>query len=99
MSSVVAQMDAVNLNSGRGDDNDEDEDDLGANVNGSPKDNRERDAQGDPKNVGVLTLHSLYSTRNFYIQHPSTLLSGNISRPLFSVSELSSPCTLFVPLT
>ena len=59
MSSVVAQMDAVNLNSGRGDDNDEDEDDLGANVNGSPNDNRECDAQGDPslaKNVGVLTL-------------------------------------------
>ena len=68
-SSVIAQMDASNLNSRRDDD-----DDCDTNVNGwgSPKDVRPRDcdAQADPtsaENVGVLTLLPRSSTRNCYI--------------------------------
>ena len=62
--SSVVQMDAIDLNSQRGDDDDdddEDDDDWDTKVNGwgSPMDDRDCDAQGDPslaKNVGVLTL-------------------------------------------
>ena len=99
-------MDAMDLNSQRDDDDDdedEDVDDWDTNANGcSPKDDRDCDAQGDPslaKNVGVLiTLLLRSSTRNLYIQQPSALLIGNISKNVSSVSELTSPCTLF-PLT
>jgi hypothetical protein len=91
-------MDATDLNSRRDDDPD-------ANTNGcrSPNDVRDCDAQRDPtltENVGVLTLLPRSSTRNCYIQHSYALLSGNISKPLSSVSELtsSSICASF-PLT
>ena len=60
-SSLIAQMDAIDLNSPRDDDDGggEDDDDWDPDVNGggSPKDDRDLDAQGDPsvaKNVGVL---------------------------------------------
>ena len=58
-SSLIAQMDAIDLNSPRDGGGGEDDDDWDPNVNGggSPKDDRDLDAQGDPsvaKNVGVL---------------------------------------------
>jgi hypothetical protein len=94
-SSVVAQMDASDLNSRRDDDRD-----INTNVCDSPNDVR----TAMPKGIlpwqkmlgGILTLLPRSSTRNCYIQHPSALLSGNISKPLSSVSELTSPCTLFL---
>jgi hypothetical protein len=94
-------MDASDLNSRRDDDDDDSEDDRDTNVNGwgSPKNVKDCNAQRDPslaENVGVLTLLSTRSsTRNCYIQHPS-VSSGNISKPLASVSDLtsSSPCKL-----
>ena len=97
-------MDAIDSNSRLGsDDDDDDDDNLGTNVNdlSSPKDVREYDAQRDPtlaENVGVLILLLHSETRIFYIQYSSALSNGNISKLLSSVSELSSPCTLF-PLT
>ena len=98
-------MDAIDLISPRDDDDeDEDDDDCDTNADGSgnPKDDIDCDAKGDPslaKNVRVLTLLPLSSNRNFYIQRTSSaLLSGNISKNLSSVSELTSHCTLF-PLT
>ena len=91
-SSVVAQMDASDLNS-RGDD------DRNTSVNGWGS-ARDCDAQRDSslaRTVGVLILLSHSSTGNCYIQHPSALLSGNISKSLSSVSNLisSSTRTLF----
>ena len=82
---------------------DDDDDDQDTNVNGwgSPKDVRDCDAPSDPtlaENVGVLILLLHSETRIFYIQYSSALSNGNISKLLSSVSELSSPCTLF-PLT
>ena len=94
-------MDARDLDSKKDDDDDDDDDDdLDTNANGcgSPED---CDVQSDPtftENVGVSTLLPCSSTRNYHIQHPSALSSGNISKPLSSVSEVTSPCTLF-PLT
>ena len=95
---MIAQVDAIDLNSRIDDD---DDDDQNTNVNasgwGSPEDVRDCDAKGDPtlaEDVGVLTLLPRSSTRNRYIQHPSASLNGNISKPL-SVSELTSLCTLF----
>ena len=102
-SSVIAQIDARGLNSREEDDDDDDDDDLDTNVNGwgTPEDVRDCDGQSDPtlaENVGVSTLLPCSSTRNYLIQHPSALLSDNISKPLSSVSEVTSPCMLF-PLT
>ena len=94
-SSVIGQMDPSDLHSRRDGDWD-----TNTNGCGSPNDVKDCDAQRDPtlaESVGVLTLFPRSSTQNCYIQHPSALLSGNISKPL-SVSEFTSPCTLF-PLT
>ena len=65
-------------------------------------------AQRDPtlaENV-IATLMffnsaSTFLNLNCYIQHPSALFGGNISKPLSSVSELTSLCMLFsnFPLT
>ena len=103
-SSVIAQMemDAIGLNSRR------DDDDLvtTGNVNRwgtSPKDVRDCNAQRGPslaENVGILICLHASSTRNCCIQHPSALMSGNISKSLSSISDptSNSPCTL-LPLT
>ena len=89
---------------GEGEEEEEEEDDddsnYNSNANGwvSPKDVRDCDAHGGPtlaENVGVLTLLPRSSTLNCYIQHSSALLSGNISKPLSSVLEFTSPRTLF----
>lgn len=82
-------------------DDDDDDQDTNDNGWGSPKDVRDCDAPRDPilaENVGVLILLLHSETRIFYIQYSSALSNGNISKLLSSVSELSSPCTLF-PLT
>ena len=81
MNSVIAQMDAIDLNSRRDDDDDDDDDDWGTNVNswGSPKDDMDCDAQGGPslaKNVyvGVLTpLHFLNSKLLLRVSAPICL--------------------------
>ena len=71
---------------------------------GSPEDARDCDAQRDrsptlAENVGALQFCFLVpQLETFKFQYPSALLSGNISKPLSSVSELTSPCTSF-PLT
>ena len=102
-------MDASYLNSKRDDEeegeeeeeeDDDDDSNYNANANGwvSPKDVRDCDAQRGStlaENVGVLTLLPRSSTLNCYIQHSSALLSGNISKPLSSVLEFTSPRTLF----
>ena len=96
---MISQIDVGDLDSQRDDDFDDD-DDRNTNVNGW--DSPEEDvAQRDPtlvENVGVLTLLPCPSTRNCYIQPPSVLLSDDMSKPVSSVSELTSPCTLFVPV-
>ena len=93
-SSVIAQTDAIHLNSRREDDGGEDDDsddwDTIVNYLCSLKD--VRDARRNS------TLAENVATRNCNIQHSTALLNDNISKPLSSpVSELTS-CTL-LPLT
>ena len=71
--SVIAQMDAIDLNSGRDEGDDDDDDDRDTNINasgwGSPEDIKDCDAQRVPtlpENVGILILllHINSLTRN-----------------------------------
>ena len=102
-SSVIAQKDAIDLDSRREDDNEYDPWDIIVNdlYSSNLKDVRYYYPQRDAtlaENIGASTLLPHSSTRNCNIQHPSALLNGNISKSLSPVSELTSPCTLF-PLT
>ena len=63
--SVIAQMDAIDLNSRRDDDDDDDDRDSNVNASGwgSPGDVRVCDAQRDPtlaENVGVWCFNSVF---------------------------------------
>ena len=91
-SSVIAQTDAIDLNSRREDDGGEDDDDWDTIVNDLCSLKDVRDARRNS------TLAENVATRNCNIQHSTALLNDNISKPLSSpVSELTS-CTL-LPLT